>query len=239
MNLQSGPVARANPRITYPCYKSLDEFIDVGYLKSLDGYIRERIEQHIAQQTDSYFLNDHPLHRSSPKQTAVREIWLSRTRPGVPYDYLDLNKPELWEPTAASAEFSLLMDFIASLPFAALGRMLIIYDHTGSEVPAHRDHVYKDLCHEFIWLRTNSNKPFYLLNPETNQRVYVTSHSAWFDSVNQFHGADAGEGLSFSIRIDGVFTDKFRNQIPFASGNPAATPALWACASESDLGARH
>jgi hypothetical protein len=36
-----------------------------------------------------------------------------------------------------------------------------------------------------------------------------------FDSVNQFHGADAKEDLSLSIRVDGIFTDEFRAKIPF------------------------
>ena len=32
------------PRITYPCYKSLDEYIDVERLKSLDGYLKRKVE---------------------------------------------------------------------------------------------------------------------------------------------------------------------------------------------------
>jgi hypothetical protein len=233
VNIDDGARKTTDSLIVYPCYKSLDEFIDVKALRSLDDYITERIEQHIAHANDSYFLNDHPLDETSAHETDVREIWLSQTKPGVPYNYLDLDKPELWLPSAASAEFPLLMDFIATLPFSALGRMLIIYDHTGTVVPAHRDHVFTDLCHEFIWLRTNRRKPFYLLNSETNQKLYVDSYSAWFDSVNQFHGSDAAEGLSFSIRVDGVFSEQFRKQIPLVASNRAATPALWACVSRT------
>ena len=32
--------------ITYPCYKSFDDIIDVERLKSLDAYITERIKRH-------------------------------------------------------------------------------------------------------------------------------------------------------------------------------------------------
>jgi hypothetical protein len=232
IDVNPGTAGTMDARISYPCHKSFDEFIDVARLRSLDGYIIERIERHIAQQTDSYFLNDHPLDESGSHETAVREIWLSRTKPDVPYNYLDLDKPELWEPTVASAEFPLLMDFIATLPFAALGRMLIIYDHIGTAVPAHRDHEYADLCHEFIWLRTNLRKRFYVLNAETNEKEYVESYSAWFDTVNQFHGSDAADGLTFSIRVDGIFTEQFRKQIPWLPANPSATPALWASLSK-------
>ena len=220
--------AEVDPRITYPCYKPLDEFIDVDRLLSLDGYITERIERHIAARQDDYFLNQHRLDARAPYVPGVREIWLTRTPPGTPYNYLDLDKPELWRLTDAAEEFSELTDFLATLPFKATGRMLIIYDDSGAEVPAHRDHLRTDVCHHFIWLRTNRRKPFYTLNHETGEKLYVDSYSAWFDTVNQFHGSDGGEGLTFSIRVDGTFTDDFLRRVPKPATNPASTPALWA-----------
>jgi fermentation-respiration switch protein FrsA (DUF1100 family) len=120
------------------------------------------------------------------------------------------------------------MDFIAALPFAATGRMLIMYDPHGRAVTAHRDHDSTDLCHEFIWLRTNCEKPFYVLEPETGAKRYIAGHSAWFDTVNQYHGADATGELAWSIRVDGLFTDEFRAMMPDAAENPASRPALWA-----------
>jgi hypothetical protein len=145
--------------------------------------------------------------------------------------YYDLDDTGLWTESEDSSEFSELMDFIATLPFAATGRMLIIYDDSGRAVPAHRDHDSRELCHEFIWLRTNFDKPFYMLDPRTGEKRYVEGHSAWFDSVNQFHGADASGGLSFSIRVDGRFRDDLRARIPFPETNRASAPALWAGAA--------
>jgi hypothetical protein len=223
--------AQVDPRITYPCYKSFDEFIDTERLISLDGYISERIRRHVEAQRDDFFLNAHRLDAASPHQPGVREIWLTRTKPGVPYDYLDLDKSELWVPTGAAEEFSLLVDFIGTLPFQATGRMLIIHDSAATPVPAHRDHLSTEVCNDFIWFRTNLSKPFYLLNHKTGEKLYVESYSAWFDTVNQFHGSDAGAGLTFSVRVDGVFTDELRKLIPAPECNPASAPALWACAS--------
>jgi hypothetical protein len=117
------------------------------------------------------------------------------------------------------------------MPFKATGRILIMYDEISRPVPAHRDHIETEICHDFIWFRTNLKKPFYLLNHDTGEKKYVESYSAWFDTVNQFHGTDACEGLSYSIRVDGVFTDEFKAQIPKPSLNPASTPALWASIS--------
>jgi len=217
-----------DPRIRYPSYKSFDEFIDLERLRSLDSYISQRLKQRIADGRDSYFLNQHRLDEDSPYMPGVREIWLTRTKPGTPYDYLDLDRCELWEPTGAAIDFTMLMEFIRTLPLKATGRILVIYDHEGRPVPAHRDHERTDICHEFIWFRTNLRKPFYLLNQRSGEKLYVKSYSAWFDTVNQYHGSDAVDGVSFSVRVDGKFTDEFRRQIAVPGFNLASTPSFWA-----------
>jgi hypothetical protein len=219
---------KVDSRISYPSYKSLDAFIDVQRLRSLDSYLTERVERHIQAGSDDLFLNEHTLRPDMPYQPGAREIWLTRTIPGTPYDYLDLNKSSLWKPTAAAVEFSELMSFIETLPFSATGRILVIYDNRGVAVPAHRDHLETEICHDFIWFRTNLRKPFFMFNQRTEEKLYVESYSAWFDTVNQFHGSDPAHGLSFSIRVDGIFSDQFRKQIPRPAFNPASTPALWA-----------
>jgi hypothetical protein len=217
-----------DPRISYPSYKSFDDFIDVERLKSLDGYIVERIRQHIRAQTDiQFYTGPYRLKDSLPDRPGSRMIYLAQSK--QPDSYFDLDNTDLWQPTPATSEFALLMDFIATLPFKATGRMLIMYDDVQRPVPAHRDHTEEEVCHEFVWFRTNLNKPFYVLNHETGGKRYVESFSAWFDTVNQYHGSDAQAGLSFSIRVDGVFTDEFRKRIPAPTRNPASTPALWAC----------
>jgi len=217
-----------NLSIRYPSYKPLDGFIDVERLKSLDDYITQRIKKHLEFHNDlAFYTGPYRLQEDAPDRPGSRMIYLAQSN--RPDSYFDLDKSELWHATAATSEFSLLMDFIATLPFKSTGRMLIMYDDISRAVTAHRDHAEPDICHEFIWFRTNLTKPFYLLNPSTNEKKYVESYSAWFDTVNQFHGSDAVDGLSFSIRVDGTFTDELRKQIPLAhSDNVAATPSLWA-----------
>lgn len=223
----TGMVERAvDPRIKYPCYKSLDEFIDVERLKSLDGFIAERIRRRLRAQGDDLFMNSFRLEAATPEAPGQRMIYLSQSE--RPFNYYDLDRPELWRATEAAREFSPLMDFISTLPFKTTGRMLIMYDAEPRSVPAHRDHLDTDVCHHFVWFRTNLSKPFYVLNHRTREKLYVESYSAWFDTVNQFHGSDARDGLSFSIRVDGRFTDDFLRRVPVSALNPASAPALWA-----------
>lgn len=214
----------------YPSYKDLDPFIDVDRLAALDGFITDRLRRRLAATEDRrFYTGPFLLDTDAPDRPGSRMVYLSRSREAD--NYYDLDRTDLWEPTPEAEEFAPLMDFIATLPFAATGRMLIMYDASGRAVSAHKDHDNAELCHEFIWFRTNRSKPFYMLDPETGERAYVAGHAAWFDTVNQFHGADFSGGLSFSIRVDGVFSDAFRRQVPWPAVNRAAAPSLWANAA--------
>jgi hypothetical protein len=204
----------------------LDRFIDVERLRSLDAFLTERIQARMTATDIAFCTGPFLLRSEAPTVPGSRMIYLSRSR--APEDYYDLDRCDLWEPSDEAAEFAPLMDFIATLPFRATARMLILYDPSGRAVSAHRDHDSAELCHEFIWFRTNFAKPFYMLDPATGEKQYVRSHAAWFDTVNQFHGADATEGLSFSIRVDGEFSDAFRRSIPYPEQGRAAAPSLWA-----------
>lgn len=214
-------------RIKYPSYKSFDEFIDVERLRSLDGYLTQKIKRHLQTQNDlQFYTGPYRLKTDAPDRPGTRMIYLSYSE--LPDSYFDLDRTELWRPTVHANEFALLMDFIKTLPFQATDRMLIMYDTESRQVPAHRDHIETELCHEFLWFRTNLKKPFYMLNQKTSEKKYVEGHTAWFDSVNQYHGSDGYDGLSFSIRVDGRFTDEFRDGIPKPEFNLASTPSYWA-----------
>ncbi|HEY1372808.1 MAG TPA: hypothetical protein VGH50_10100 [Candidatus Binatia bacterium] len=216
-----------DPRVAYPSYKSFDEFIDVKRLRALDNYLNERIQKHIRTRDDEKFhTGDLTIDAKAAKVPGSRIIYLSKSK--HEFNYWDLNVANLWEPAEDATEFSLLMDFIRTLPFKETARMMIMYDGSGNPVTAHRDHYRPNLLHEFVWFRTSLSKPFYVLDPRTGERRYVESYTAWFDTCNQFHGADAKPGLSVSIRVDGTFTDEFRARIPVPSCNLASTPSLWA-----------
>jgi hypothetical protein len=219
-----------DPRIKYPSYMSFDGFIDVERLKSLDDYVTEKVKKHLAAERDlKFYTGPYRLEEDAPARPGSRMIYLAQSE--LPDSYFDLDKTELWSLTEAAQEFSALMDFIGTLPFKATGRMLIMYDDMGRDVPAHRDHIETEICHEFLWFRTNLKKPFYMLNHKTGEKLYVDGYTAWFDSVNQYHGGDAVEGLSISIRVDGKFTDEFKKLIPQPAFNAASAPSLWAALS--------
>jgi hypothetical protein len=215
------------PEVRYPCYANLDPYIDTERLRALDAGIRARLQQRLKEAQDlAFYTGPFLLDGRDPHLPGSRLVYLSQS--AREQDYYDLDRTDLWRTAPDAALFPELMAFIETLPFQATGRMIIMYDDGGRPVSAHRDHDSPDLCHEFIWFRTNLDKPFYMLNPGTGERRYVRGHSAWFDTVNQYHGADGSDGLTFSIRVDGRFDADFRRRIHFPEGNRAAAPAYWA-----------
>jgi hypothetical protein len=221
-----GQLAPVDPKIAYPSYRSFDEFIDTERLRSLDGYITQRIFAHMRDHEDlRFYTGPYLLESGESDRPGSKMIYLSSSK--LPDSYFDLDKTELWQRTENADEFASLIDFIATLPFEATGRMLIMYDVDSCKVPAHRDHLETEICHEFIWFRPNLKKRFYMLNHDTGERCYITSYSAWFDTVNQYHGCDSREGLTYSIRVDGKFTKDFRRKIPRPQYNSASTPSYW------------
>lgn len=215
----------AAPR--YPSYVNLDPWIDLAWLRSLDGYIRERLQLRIEREGDiRFYTGPFVLEEQAVTVPGSRMVYLSRS--SQPDNYYDLDQADLWSVSEEAAEFAELLNFIDTLPFETRGRVLIIYDEQGRAVTAHRDHDSEELCHEFVWFRTSLDKPFFMLNPDTGERLDVSSHAAWFDTVNQYHGADATGQLAWSMRVDGVFKEEFRSAIPFPRARRSSAPALWA-----------
>lgn len=104
--------------------------------------------------------------------------------------------------------FPTLLLFIRELPFfSEIGRMLIICSFDGHETPEHRDHGFSDLTQQFVWLRLDRNKNFYIKD-SNSRKHFVDCNCLWFDS-RLLHGTENSSFPSFSIRVDGVFSSKF------------------------------
>ncbi|MEP6956668.1 MAG: hypothetical protein ABI883_07565, partial [Chthoniobacterales bacterium] len=79
MSAEAAP--SVDPRITFPSYKSFDEFIDVSLLKSLDGYVTERIEKRLAEQTDTpFYTGPFTMNEKAPVKPGSKMIYLSQPK---------------------------------------------------------------------------------------------------------------------------------------------------------------
>lgn len=101
--------------------------------------------------------------------------------------------------------------------FKTIGRIIVFKAEHDCLMPLHRDLIepetdYYPHRHEFIHLRPNADKPFYIYDPETDTRISVDCRAAFFNDLD-WHAGGRSDIQSYSIRIDGAFSDEFREKI--------------------------
>ena len=103
--------------------------------------------------------------------------------------------------------------------FEHIGRVIFFHcEHDG--IPfEHRDldaknGVNVDYPHnnEFIHIRPNTKKAFYLWDPDTKNKIYLNSRAVWWNDQD-WHGGEKIIEQSYSLRIDGKFTEDFRKKL--------------------------
>lgn len=95
--------------------------------------------------------------------------------------------------------------------FDSVGRVEIFMGEAYSPIPLHEDYCNTDPNDpkEFIWVNIRGDKPFWCIN-DAGEKVYL-ERVAWFDD-EILHGANPVEWMTYSFRIDGVFTSEFRSR---------------------------
>lgn len=102
--------------------------------------------------------------------------------------------------------------------FEHLGR-IIFFKQEHDTVPAiHRDlyqgsaEDYPPHRHEFIHLTPDENKGMFLWDPSSDTRVYMNSRANFWNDLD-WHSASPSPVQTYSLRIDGVFTESFRTRL--------------------------
>jgi hypothetical protein len=100
--------------------------------------------------------------------------------------------------------------------FSHVGRAIFFIQEAGgisfehSDPPADQEH--PELLSEFIHVRPNLDRPFYLRDLETAEKVYIDTEIAYLNDKD-YHGGDPVLVPTYSFRVDGIFTEEFRNKI--------------------------
>lgn len=113
-----------------------------------------------------------------------------------------------------------LQNLVTNNVLKHLGRVIIFKAEHDLNTHFHRDLImpdetdYFDHRHEFIHIRTRLDRPFCLWDEETNQQVLAESHAIFFNDQD-WHNGGKCVTQTFSVRIDGEFTDEFRDKAGF------------------------
>jgi hypothetical protein len=98
--------------------------------------------------------------------------------------------------------------------FSDYGRITLFINYPGTYNTVHTD--YTDASQpapdEFIWIDfAPERKKFYLLDVETDQKIYSPGHCNWFNT-NNCHGSDPAPQACYSLRVDGLFSEEFKQR---------------------------
>ena len=116
-------------------------------------------------------------------------------------------------------------DLITNNIFEHIGRVIFFHCEHGGVPFEHRDlgghngvwekDQYSPHRNEFIHVRPNTKKAFYIWNPETKDKTYLNTRAAWWNDQD-WHGGETIMEQSYSLRIDGKFTEEFRAKLGIA-----------------------
>ncbi len=98
-----------------------------------------------------------------------------------------------------------------------IGRVIFFVSESSSKPFEHRDldadtPTYTDHNIEFIHIRPNTKRGFYIWDPETNRKHYVNSHACFFNDQD-WHGGEFSMEQEYGLRIDCKFTQEFKKQL--------------------------
>ena len=119
-----------------------------------------------------------------------------------------LNKENNFE----SEYFPFVLDWIKNLPiFSHVKSAYFLIVEAGGSSIEHSDPEFEGdkSLHEFIYVRQNTKRPFYVRHFETNEKVYMNSRASCFNDQD-YHGSDPCQETTYMLRVDGIFTDSFR-----------------------------
>lgn len=149
-----------------------------------------------------------------------------------PYIYYFLWEEGSWDDRAAprkltdeAEHFPNVVKWVEQLQgtvFEHIGRVIFFHCEADGMPFEHRDldanngvlldDGYTPHRNEFIHIRPNTKKAFYVWDPDTKNKIYLNTQAAWWNDQD-WHGGDQIKEQSYSLRIDGKFTDEFRKQL--------------------------
>ena len=125
--------------------------------------------------------------------------------------------PEMVKVTKHAHRFPKVMKFIGSLPFEYLTRCLIFGSHSNAEAHAHRDWVRtSEHRNHHICFNFGPGRKAYVYDCEKREKIYVRDGcKAYLFNDQDYHGVDPTPVFSYTLRVDGVFTDEFCEALGF------------------------
>ncbi len=123
----------------------------------------------------------------------------------------------------ARAFFPQTVAFVERLPFASIGRVIVLGLAPHDHGTVHRDGEPDQAPGHFITLCPAGDKRLFLWDEAEQSATPVTGRAYWFND-HDYHGVDADPFFRYSIRVDGVFEPSFLEALERAAPREAGAP---------------
>lgn len=112
------------------------------------------------------------------------------------------------------SKFPVTRQFMETLPFEYIGRVVLYGSFPRSGVPVHRDRPISNELEHHINIFPKQNRPCFIYNTNAQEKIYLGEQTrAFIFNNSDYHGVDPESIFNYTLRIDGKFSDTFLNQI--------------------------
>lgn len=123
-----------------------------------------------------------------------------------------------WLP--AAQHFPKIVEYIETLPFDKIGRVLFFTTAPGMPVPAHRDHPmaeHKD--HNINLFFASGARKSYVWDEKQDRKIYLPEDCrSYFFNNRDYHGVDKDPNFRYTLRVDGTFTQEVQDSLGLEDG---------------------
>lgn len=124
---------------------------------------------------------------------------------------------ESWTP--AAQHFPKLTEYIRSLPFKAIGRVLFFTTYPNCGVSIHRDSIVAEHKDHNLNLFFTSGRPSFIWDEIKKEKIYLDKNAkSYFFNNRDYHGVDPEPVFRYTLRIDGTFTDELQEKLGLVDG---------------------
>jgi len=115
--------------------------------------------------------------------------------------------------------FPLLKEYIKTLPFKIIGRVMFFCTYPGAGVAIHRDWPMEEHSDHNINLFFTTGRPSFIWDEIKKEKIYLEKEAtSYFFNNRDYHGVDAENTFRYTLRIDGTFEDEICDELGLING---------------------
>jgi len=213
--------------INLPKIIELDEYLDLTEFKSISQEFKENLSDVEQWSNIGIFSPDEKLEE--PEGAKTLSLRILKDISNIT-NWAAIDKRDLWKDGPVyQSTFPKIYQFVNNLPFKNVARVFLSYTKDKTEILPHAAFtpgIQEPWRQEFLWFSLLGDKKMWVSDWDSTLEYYNNGFvikdkfpmeysngvSCWFNPI-MLHGIKNGDDFSASLRIDGEFTEEFREKL--------------------------